>query len=68
MKIRKFKFEEDTFSEGRYFYADTVYDAHYELLNGKINVVFFADNGVFDMPPELFEKLIVSWELKEVAE
>ena len=68
MKIRKFKFEEDVFSEGRYFYADTVYDAHYEILNGKVNVVLFAENGVFDIAPELFEKLIVSWRMKEVAE
>lgn len=68
MRIRKFKFEEDTFSEGRYFYASTVYDAHYEHLNGKINVAFFAENGVFDMPPDLFERLIGEWNLKEVAE
>ena len=67
--VRKFKTEESFEAEGRRFYEGEVYEAKYEKWDkNSLMVSIFAENGYFNFTPELFERVIVGWELIEVKE
>lgn len=71
--VRNFKFPRNCSSEGRVFYKDTVYEAHYvevdtRFPHGWVEVRFYAENGYFNFTEELFDRVIDVWELIEVGE
>lgn len=64
---RYFTTKEGFEAEGRVFYAGEVYTARYEQWDkDTLSVNFFAENGYFNFTSELFERVIVGWELVEV--
>ena len=70
--IRKFKVPYSMESEGRVFYENEIYEAHYKegwqgvQEGGALTVSFFAENGYFNFTDELFERVIKGWDLVEV--
>lgn len=71
VNVRKFKFPRTSVSEGRIFYKDRDYEAHYVevgdgVANGWVEVRFYAENGYFNFTEDLFDKVIDEWELEDV--
>jgi len=66
IKTRRFKVKESMESEGRKFYKGETYEAIYKKWDEEtIQVSLFAENGYFNFSDELFERVIVAWELEE---
>lgn len=68
--VRKFKVADSFQAEGRLFYDTEVYEAHYKegWEEDQLSVEFHAENGYFNFTDELFERVIVGWELVEITD